>query len=274
MVLSAEYSFKSINPVGVGSEFPLTLQISSENNINAVEGKLTFPSDLLDVKEIILGKSSINFWVEEPNLESPNTIFFSGITPGGFKSDSNIFTIIFKAKNAGVGGIDLLGAKVLLNDGEGTEEKTTVKKIVIEVRNDITPTVAEGIVDNELPESFRPEVGRSLSLFEGKWFVAFSTQDKNSGIKSYYVKESRQRVFSFLDSYLEAESPYILSNQDLSSYIYIKAVDNAGNERVEKISPRYPLPWYQNSSYWITILLIFLVLWLIKKWQKKQIKQE
>ncbi len=276
-IFGAEFNLTSNGNVGVGNDFFVTLSFNTKEVVNAVEGRLTFPIDLLEVKEIKSGNSIINFWVNEPKADSPGGISFSGITPGGFKGDKNtIFSVVFIAKKNGSGAVSLSSVKSLLNDGNGTEQKVTSNKLEFAVNAEFLENkdgVTE-IKDKELPESFKPEIARNPFLLEGLWFLVFATQDKNSGIKSYEVKESRQRLFAFLDEFVPATSPYVLSDQDLHSHVFIKVLDNAGNERIEKISPRYPLVWYQNSSYWITIIIFILVLLGIKQWKRRHIKQE
>ena len=274
-VFGAEFILNSPREIGKGGDFKVDVIFNTKDSVNAVEGRLTFPLDLLEIKEIKNGNSIINFWVMEPNSDSPGSIAFSGITPGGFKGENNqIFSVIFTTKKEGNGSVNLLNVRSLLNDGKGTEESVTVSKSDFTIQGQATGGDVSAREDTELPESFQPEVSRTPYLEDGKWLVFFSTTDKNSGIKSYSVKESRQRFFAFLDEYVIATSPYLLTDQELYSYIFIKVLDNAGNERVVEISPRYPLAWYQNSSYWITIIIFILVISGIKKWKRRSIKEE
>ena len=63
---------------------------------------------------------------------------------------------------------------------------------------------------------------------------------------------------------MKVESPYILADQELRSYIFVKAVDKDGNARVTKILPRNPLRWYKNYENWIMIILAVAVFFAIK----------
>ena len=50
------------------TEFEVGVFLNAESeNINAFEGKIIFPHDLLDLKEIRDGNTIVNFWIEKPH---------------------------------------------------------------------------------------------------------------------------------------------------------------------------------------------------------------
>jgi len=49
----------------------------------------------------------------------------------------------------------------------------------------------------------------------------------------------------------------------------VKAVDNAGNERVEIIAPQNPLRWYENYKNWIILIIGLLIAYVIVIRSKK-----
>jgi len=53
-----------------------------------------------------------------------------------------------------------------------------------------------------------------------------------------------------------AESPYVLQDQGLHSFIYVKAVDRAGNGRIEVVRSRYPMKWYETWWFWFIIIIV------------------
>lgn len=108
------------------SAFIETLYIDTgENNINAIEGKVLFNSEILEIIDIITGDSIIKFWVKEPAVSNENkNIEFSGGMPNGYKGSGAIFKILFHAKKAGACDLGFSEIKTLLNDGKGTEDKT------------------------------------------------------------------------------------------------------------------------------------------------------
>lgn len=259
--------------VGVGGQLKYTIAINTEGaNINALAGRLIYPQDLLELKEIQDGNSIINFWIDEPKASSSG-IIFSGIVPGGYQGENGlIFSAVFTAKKKALDTINLVDAKVLSNDGAGTElpvkafspyhfmitDKTLGKEFTF-----------SPIVDHDMPESFLPQVGQDQNVFENKNFVAFSTVDKGSGIEGYQVKEVRYPLFDF-STWINATSPYILTDQDLHSYIYVRAVDKAGNERIVRISPPEALPFYANFEFLFILAVVILAIYYNRKkiWEK------
>lgn len=259
--------------VKANTEFEVGVFLNAESeNINAIEGTLRFPADILEFKELNDGNSIVNFWVERPSRRVENEIIFSGITPGGFVGKRGlIFKIAFLAKDEGNGKLEMQNIKALLNDGNGTAADISVSPLkIIVTSQDLSLPPKKEAKDQEPPESFKPEIARDPAIFDGKWFLVFATQDKKSGIDHYEVKETRYRIFSF-SKWTSAESPYTLRDQKLRSYIFVKAVDKAGNTRVVKLIPQNPLSWYENYENWIMIIVgIIAALLAVKKlWRKK-----
>ena len=135
--------------IGVGSQFQIDLMLDAEGqDINAIEGNITFPKSLLEIKEIYTGNSIINFWIEKPQINAE--IKFSGVIPGGFSGvlspyykggrPGKVFSLIFAAKKEGADAVEIHGAKVLLNDGQGTQAKLQVSSFSFQVSSSIPTT--------------------------------------------------------------------------------------------------------------------------------------
>jgi hypothetical protein len=271
---ASEFSFGTQNKtVGVGGQFEVDLNINTDKeSINAVEGDIVFSTSTLDLSEIRDGDSIVNFWVNKP-ANNDGTISFSGITPGGYVLDKGlILSLIFTARKEGNATIEIKNSSALENDGKGTASSVQTLDLNIEVasssQNQQNQNLA--IVDKNPPENFKPEVARDLNLFNDKWFVVFVAQDKGSGIAKYEVKESRYNIFDF-SKWNDATSPYVLNDQKLQSYIFVKAVDNSGNERIVKLSPINPIPWYENIEDWFIIALVIAIVALIYFFSKKKV---
>lgn len=259
-----------------GEEFLVNVFLNTEEeSINAVEGGLLFPTDLLEMREIRDGNSVINFWIEKPHTLQSGIIAFSGITPGGLSGAKEIlFSVIFRAKKEGVGAIEIRDMKALLNDGKGTEAKTEILNLefrILKPDGHIPYSIFHIPPDTVPPENFKPEISRDLNLFEDKWFLVFTAQDKGAGVERYEVKETRQKFLKIFSKWSPAENLYILKDQKLRSYIFVKAIDKVGNERVAKIEPLYPLKgWYEN--YWIIGIIALGIIFacLLRKilWRK------
>jgi hypothetical protein len=114
--------------------------------------------------------------------------------------------------------------------------------------SDVTPP------DEEEPLEFLPVVGKDPSVFKGDWFLAFAAADTGSGIDHYEVAETKTRWG--VPTYARAESPYRLVDQSLASYIYVKAVDRAGNERIAAVEPSEQGP---KAHAWLILLAVILL---------------
>ncbi len=256
---------------GVGQQLEIGVFLNAESeNINAIEGKVVFPADLLDVKEMRDGNSIINFWVDKPRIDTnintnKHEIIFAGITPGGYSGEKGlIFSVIFRAKKEGEALIEISGVKALLGDSRGTETKTASKNLLVSIRDDISVPSWMSPRDIEPPESFKPEVARDPAIFDGKWFLVFATQDKGSGLDRYEIREG------FWGEFRPAQSPYLLQNQNLDKKIFVKAVDKSGNVRIEVFRPPRLRPWYKNYSILIILIVGIAFLYFIRRilWKK------
>ena len=109
----------------IGDTISVALVVNtSDQSINVVEGKITFPSDKLKVISIFKTDSIISLWAQEPIISSnqDGSIAFSGgiPSPGFIGTAGQIMAISFKAKGEGDAVIGIEDAQVLANDGFGT----------------------------------------------------------------------------------------------------------------------------------------------------------
>ena len=256
-VFAAELFFEAKNrEFTQGEEFLVSIFLNSlEESINAAEGRVLFPENLLEVKEIRDGNSIITFWIERPKIEQLGIIGFSGIIPGGYQETKGfLLSVVFRAKASGNGAIEIRDAKVLLNDGEGTSTDVKISNFQFSIFKEapISQTPILEIKDTDPPEYFKPEIAQSPEIFDGKYFLVFATQDKGSGIDHYELCEGSKKKCVI------AESPYLLQNQKLDQQIFVKAVDKSGNERVIMLPPQKPLPWYKNYAILAILIIIGL----------------
>lgn len=267
-LFAAEIFFEQERIPGLQDQFKMGIFLKTEESLNAIEGIMRFPVDLLELQNIEDGGSIINFWLERPSAKGTGEIVFSGITPGGYTGDKGLmFSMTFLVKEEGTGTFEIRNARILRNDGRGTEARlqTFDAPFVVSQKTAGIPIPPLEIQDGAPPEPFVPEIARDASVFEGRWFVVFAAQDKHSGIDHYEVKESRQKLFAIFKGWLPAESPYVLQDQELRSYVFVKAVDKAGDQRVVKIAPHSPFPWYANYENWLIIILGMFAIIFVKK---------
>ncbi len=247
-------------------DYLLKVELDTQGEvINAVDGKIIFPKDIVDIKEIHDGNSNINFWLQNPIERNKGEIEFSGITPGGASGEKLLlFSIVIHQNNKNQGNIIFDYTKVLKNDGLGTEIKNSVVTIGLPINttksiSDMKDSLVKDIVP---PEIFEPNITKSGDAFDNKNVIVFATQDKDSGMDHYEIREG------FLDKYKTVTSPFILEKQDLHSKIYIKAVDNAGNERVVEFYPIGKIKWYLRYGIIAIILAVLAFFGVRQVWLK------
>ncbi len=182
--------------------------------------------------------------------------------------------MILKTKQEGRSVISSNNEKILLNDRNGSETKIKRAPLGLNIIEKTSKETFTSLYDSTPPESFVLQISKDQSIFNGKHFLAFATQDKGSGIDYYEIMEKPQ--FGSFKSLFEkqewviAESPYLIKDQILKNFIYVKAVDIAGNERIIKVKPRHLLPLYNNYLFWGIIVLSTIIFIVYKLWKKRK----
>jgi len=242
---------------------------TQDDEINAVELDLKIPTDFLEFVELGKGDSILTFWASEPFYnQSQNSLYFIGGIPGGFKGNGKLLTLALRAKTEGQAQLFFQdNSKVLLNDGQGTLAnlgKETANFTILAQSREVPKNEWQEILKGDPlpPLSFEIKIGKDASVFEGKYFIAFSAEDFGSGIERYEIKEGA-------GDWKAGKSPYLLEDQSLSGKILVKAIDKAGNERIEEIMPARKL-----SSYWIVLVILGLLIvgWLIIRFLRPKSK--
>ena len=282
--------------VHIGDTFIQEIRIETQESINAVEVYLTYPSDILEVVDVSFGNSILSVIAKEPNFsvipchESSNDlcglVSFAGGIPGGYTGRipgdpgiTNILgKIIFQVRETNAEQMRGTSAKiifhddskVLLNDGLGTPADLEMRGADIKISAGVSELAKDQWQeqvgkDSILPESFYPQISQDQSTFNGQYFLVFSALDKQTGIDYYEVAELRPIVEKreITQKWQRAKSPYLLTDQTLRSIIKVKAVDKAGNQRIEIIKPAK-----KQFPYWIVVLILIIaaiILWLVKR---------
>ncbi len=271
-VLAARLYFEpSKGNFSAGSVLSVELKINTEDvPINTIEGYLKFSKDFFSLEGLSDGNSIISFWVKKPVAEN-GLVSFAGIIPGGYGGrDGTLIKILLKSIKTGQGKIEIEpNSQVLLNDGQGTQAEVKYNAASFNItKSGIDVTV---IRDIEPPESFSPQIASDPNIFGGQWFLTFSTQDKNSGIDHYEMQESGKIPVS--DKWVTAESPYLLKDQKLYRYIYVRAIDKAGNEKIAFLPPTF-VPWYKKPIVDIVVGAIILIVLLLIRWLWRKLKHK
>jgi hypothetical protein len=245
------------------------------DNANAIQGQIIFPSGQFILRNIDDGGSPVNFWVEAPEEIASGVVEFSGIIPGGFQgAASSVVSLWLLPTASGNGQISLSDVELLRNDGEATPITTVTGTVMIAVSTtnaSSTPTSPTSFVT---PESFTPVISQDPNIYGGKYFLAFSTTDKGSGIDHYEVLEVSAGGSG--DSWQVATSPYLLQDQALESTIYVRAVDHAGNFIVVEVPATNPAGEHsrriQNDVLLVVLCLLLILIILLARMLLKRKK--
>ena len=249
-------------------------------SVNTVALTLSFDPAAFSVSAVNDGGSVIDLWIVPPSFSNASgTIDLAGIVPGGIVTASGtIATVAFVPANGGgaaISGPALATGTVLLNDGKGTPAPLSYASGML------TPAPSSSVpgiraVDTAPPDPFVPEIASDPNIFGGRYFLVFSATDRNSGIGHYEVLEvPTDPAMDVSSEWVSARSPYLLQDQTLSSNIYVRAVDNAGNFRVVEVPAEHP---YRASYGWdvpwegwdILIGFLFLILFAAIIWTRKR----
>jgi hypothetical protein len=234
--------------------------------VNAVDGVISYSSNITPV-DISLGESILPIWVESPiiNKES-RTITFAGGIPNGYcgrvpgdpQLTNKLFEIVFRAPGLQVGVASSADEAIVnftdqttvyLNDGFGTALQPAVLPATFTLRDSFGSELKDPwrdavLADDTPPEPFSILLERSETAFDGKYYITFNTSDKQTGMSIYEVMEENTQKDSFFNfgaataPWREIRSPYVLQDQSLSSTIFVRAIDKAGNEYVATLAPQ------------------------------------
>jgi hypothetical protein len=252
---AAELKFSSsAGEYGVSDVFKVEIFIDTAGqNVNAGEIAVNFDRNLLQTVEIETGGSVFSIWPQPPSFNNlTGEISLTGGVPGGFSGDGVIATVVFRAVNAGTAGLNFQKSSLFLNDGKGTKASVNQNSSFFSISSEskIRPVNewTEELEDDRIPpEKISIKMGRDPAIFSGDYFLSFSAADKQSGIDYYAIKEGDL-------GWQIASSPYRLSNQEKTDKIYVKAVDKAGNERIEIFKD------YSKKVILLFVLVAFFVL--------------
>ena len=281
-----------------GDTFIEEIRINTEQEcINTIKADLSFSQDLLEAVDFGIGNSILTLWIENPKInQNAGLISFIGGVPGGYcgrvpgdPGASNLLgKIIFKIKSVGEPFSDtaavefLASSQVLLNDGKGMPAELTTQGATIKITGVEPLPIPRDEWQEEIekdkipPEPFMIEVRQDPEIFEGKYYLVFSTTDKQTGLDHYKVAEVRVTGVRPLQKleWKVVESPYLLEDQELQSIIKVKAVDKAGNERIVEVGPIKPFvpPEKKPFPWWMIVLVIVVAgagYWLCRRMRRR-----
>lgn len=258
--------------VGTPVQFDLVLDTQGAD-INAVQAAITFPPDLFTVQLINDGNSIISFWVTPPAQSSSGEVDLAGIIPGGFNgAAAPIASLILEPIASGTANVAIASDSVLANDGQGSDVPTTASDTIVSITNTSGTIPSAPMHSLVTPEPFTPTIEHDPNIFGDQYFLVFQTTDKGTGIDHYEVMEVPTGWFSGGTTWHTAQSPYLLQDQNLSSDIYVRAVDHAGNFIVEEVpahNPRSgPNILFVDAGIILVLIVLAWCIWLLKRKRK------
>lgn len=145
--------------VSSGETISVAVSISSTDQaMNATEGVVTFPTNLLQVASISKSGSILGLWVQEPTYSNTvGTVNFEGIAlnPGYQGANGTVLTIVFRARAEGSAPLSIADASVLANDGNGTEILTNTSGGTVSI---VAPQAKPTLAPKPTPKAPTQEV--------------------------------------------------------------------------------------------------------------------
>ncbi|OGL67257.1 hypothetical protein A2856_04365 [Candidatus Uhrbacteria bacterium RIFCSPHIGHO2_01_FULL_63_20] len=133
---------------------PLTVEVvlsSPDEAVNAVRGRLRFPTELLEVSSVSVQGTAISLWLQQPTYSNDaGTIDFEGVVlnPGFQGNAARLFTVTLRGKGNGNADVTFTSGAILANDGKGTNVITGLSKATYTVN---APTVAPPVPEATTP---------------------------------------------------------------------------------------------------------------------------
>jgi len=161
--------------VGIGDDIVLDVRIDSEGiGINAAQATISFPSGILEVKNISRAGSIFSFWLEEPAFDNQaGTVNFIGGSTSGFSGQSlEVLKISFGVKGSGTALVSVSDGAITASDGSGTNVLSATQGVTVQSTPVAVPPVTQ-IVRPAVPASAlpsQPQVSVSLFPDQESWY--------------------------------------------------------------------------------------------------------
>lgn len=111
----------SAQTVKAGDTFQIKVYVSASVPVNAVDIRLAFPSDQIQILGIDKGQSVITLWAQDPYVDTNTVILQGGTFRRGFVGDHLIATINAKAIQTGLAKFSTDQVTLLAGDGSGSK---------------------------------------------------------------------------------------------------------------------------------------------------------
>ncbi len=252
------YFEKKLQSISLGDTFMVDVYADTEGlEVNGVEGVINLEGNI-NILNLITAGSVFDMWPVKPSING-NSIEFTGGSPSSVSGRKNkLFSIVLRANNIGDAKLSVKSADLFLGDGKATRLSAMGKNMPFVINKNINNIKIDELSDIILndkipPENFDIVIGQDHSVFDGKYFISFYTVDNQSGINRYEVRENNLPA-------IRATHSYVLEDQTLSGFVEVKAIDNAGNVKIQNIDLSKYKNTTKNNIIYIFILLLILIL--------------
>lgn len=227
---------------GPGDTFAVDVRLNTDKSqcINAAHVEVDYPTATLRAVDFGRGDSIFSLWITDPQLDPESgTVTFEGGIPGGYcgriPGDPAITNVLGKIIFTVVGS-STKTAVVHITSGSALYENNGLGTKAVPQTQDATVTIAPSRVlsgnqwidevsaDTIPPEPFTVHVESTRDVFDGRYYAAFSTVDKQSGLDHYEIFEK--------GGWSRVTSPHVLADQSLKGGVQVRAIDKAGNIRL------------------------------------------
>jgi hypothetical protein len=150
--------------------------------------------------------------------------------------------------------------EVYLNDGLGTKASVTAEDAMFGILP--SPTLLENSwltqvqADTIPPDAFAVQIESTRGVFGGRYYLVFSTVDKQSGLDHFEIFER--------GAWKRVTSPYQLKDQFLPDALQLRAIDKAGNERMGEYdkagAPPRQFSWRDIMPLVTGVFLLFVAI--------------
>lgn len=253
--------------VGTNEPFLVGINLDAVTPVNVLALNLLFSTNLKPV-DVSNGNSVIVNWIDKPVYdEAKHALTFSGMIPGGYAGvGGRVLTVSVQAVGDGDGWIamDPSMSHAYMNDSRATDDALTGRSLHVRITH--TKSNLDNLVpDTTPPETFEPQVVRIPSEIGEQAMLAYTVVDKGSGVDHVQVIESNP-IFPWIRTVSEnADSPYLLRNQELTSRVTVNAYDKRGNVRTEIVQPTNPpIGTYTTIGGLICILVVLLLMSFVR----------
>lgn len=118
----------------IGDQFIVDIRVDSEGTgINAAQGTVRIPKDVLEIVSVDKTGSVFNFWLTEPTFsnDSGEVNFIGGSTSGFSGRSLQVLKITYRVKGSGQTDIVFTDGAVTASDGSGTNVLSAMKGLSI-----------------------------------------------------------------------------------------------------------------------------------------------